>query len=655
MTKPTREERRITLRRRTLLAGWLLAAAVLVGRAGQIQVVEGAAWRVQAESQHRTSSEVPAARGSVMDRNRVELALSRQTYRVSVAPHELKDADADAELLADILDMRPATVRQSTHSNARWRELPGRYPPSVYEALTGITGVYPKREFQRFYPQGELARGLLGMVMEGRGAGGIEQAFDDMLQGRTGREILARDNNNTPIPGVAVRVEEPQPGNRVVLTIDLETQEIAREALSEAVESTQAVGGDLLVTNPRTGDILAMVSLGEGTTASLSAVNTAYEPGSILKPFTVAGLLEHGLASLEDEFDTEDGTWEVAGRTITDSKPRKGPLSLAEAIRVSSNVAVAKAAQSLSPSQHYEVLRDFGFGARAGIGLPGEVEGRLRRPAQWSLQSSASLAIGYEISATALQMAMAYGAIANGGVLMAPRLVTEIRDSEDRLIQRMAPREVRRVVGKSVARKLAGALVEVVEDGTGTAARLSSFLVAGKSGTSRAVGTDGRYESGAYFASFASFFPAEDPQIVVVVKLERPQGSSYYGGSTAAPVSRATMEAILAAGHMPLDREAFARAAARVPTPEPVRFASLQTPTGLNQPVPSEPSGDPAAVPVPVLEGLTARSAARRLHAMGFRVILNGSGHVSKTMPEAGARVARGDTVRVWVMGLGHE
>ncbi|GMR13496.1 MAG: penicillin-binding protein [Gemmatimonadota bacterium] len=655
MKKATRAERRLTLRRRTLLGGWLLAAGVVIWRAGQIQIAEAATWRAQAEAQQRMSADVVSARGSVVDRNRVELALSRETYRVSVAPQELEDADAAAELLAASLDMRQAAVRRVTHSDARWRVFKGSYPPSVREALRGVAGVYLERQLQRFYPHGELARGLLGVVIDGRGTGGVEQAFDELLQGRAGREMVARDNIGRPIPGAATRVEEPQPGNRVVLTIDLELQEIAREALREAVASTGAEGGDLLVTDPRTGDILAMVSLRDGSTASLSAINTPYEPGSILKPFTVAGLLEHGLASLEDEFDTGDGTWEIAGRKISDSSPGNGTLSLGEAIRVSSNVAIAKAAQALTPSQQYQVLRDFGFGAPAGIGLAGEAAGTLRRPDQWSRQSPASLAIGYEIAVTPLQIAMAFGALANEGTLMAPRLVTEIRDADDRVVQRIEPRAVRRVVGKSVTRKLARVLVDVVEDGTGTAARLSTFSVAGKSGTSRAVGPDGRYETGAYFASFVGFVPAENPQLVVLVKLDRPQGPSYYGGSTAAPVSRATMEAILAAGHTPLDRRSLARAVGPAPQPEPVRFASLHAPIASDQPARFQPWDDQAEVPVPALEGLTARSAARRLHAMGFRVILNGSGHVSRTMPEAGVRTARGDTVSVWVVGGNHE
>ncbi len=268
----------------------------------------------------------------------------------------------------------------------------------------------------------------------------------------------------------------------------------------------------------------------------------------------------------------EEGGW-PEGRLLTDVHPY-GKMTLGDALRVSSNVGVAKVAGGLSPSQQYQMLRDFGFGTRTGIELQPEASGKLPRPSDWSRTSPSRLAIGYEISVTPIQMAMAYGALANGGKLMEPQIVKELRDPDGQTVFRSKPTVVREVIPAGLAREISEVLVDVVEDGTGTAAQLASFAVAGKSGTSRAYG-DGGYVSG-HYASFVCFFPVEDPQLVVFVKLDRPEGS-YYGGSTAAPVTRATMEAVLAAHQAPIDWEAMASLDRRQPRNNPspgAQFAS---------------------------------------------------------------------------------
>jgi cell division protein FtsI (penicillin-binding protein 3) len=660
-------ETRVRVRRRVLLACWLLSGGLIVARAAQVQIAQGPFWREQAEGQHRTSVEIAAARGSVLDRSDVELAISRETFRVSVAPGELRDVEEVTRLLAETLGLDERVVRGATTSAKAWRVLPRAYPPSVREALDGIRGVYLELEHRRFYPQGDLARGLLGIVRGGEAFGGIEQAYDAVLRGAVGQAVLARDPTGKPIPGESVVVEGPRDGGQVVLTIDVDLQEIGRQALTEAIRETGARGGDLLITDPTTGDVLAMVSIHGESTNALSAINTPYEPGSTIKPLTVAGLLQNGLVSLDDVVDTESGSWTVAGRTIEDVNLEHGPMTLARALQISSSVGVAKAAQAMSPAVQYQNLRDFGLGAPTGIGLPGEVKGTLRLPEDWSGQSPASLAIGYEVSATPLQMAMAYGSLANGGLLMKPRLVREIRDSNGKVTDRFPPRTVRRAVSADVARQVSDVLVDVVEDGTGTRARLGTFKVAGKSGTSRAY-SDSSYQAGEYFASFVGFFPAEDPQLVVTVKLDRPQGE-YYGGSTAAPVTRATMEAILAAGETPLDRRALvevARAQELAVTPRvgkggeaplAVRFAELRL--GGNPGSTASPasnvstwrefglSEDGAMTRVPDVLGLPARAAARRIHEAGLRVEWDGSGVVRQVVPDAGSILAPGDTVRV--------
>jgi len=654
-------ERSLRFRRQFVLAIWLLSSIIVLFRAVDLQVAQGSEWRHEAERQHRMQGAVPAARGPILDRDGTPLALSHETFRVGVAPHELTHAADVAEVLRAALDLSPAEASRVTSDTRRWVMVPGRFPPSAREELAGVRGVYVERELRRFYPQDDLARGILGGVIDDLGAGGIEQAFESHLRGQPGTEVLARDSEGRPIPGETWLTTAPRSGGAVALTIDAELQEIANEALGEAIEATGARGGDVIVTDPRTGEILAMVSVQDGVDTHLAGINTPYEPGSTLKPFTVASLLRSGKAALSDSVDTGNGQWVVNGRQISDVSV-VGTVTLARALQVSSNIGIAKVAQDLTPEEQYEALRDFGFGVPTGVSLPGEVGGTLRRPDQWSRQSAASLAIGYEIAATPIQMAMAYGALANGGVLMEPLLIRELRDDEGRVVEAFAPRPVRRVVPEEVAREINRTLVEAVETGTGTRARLASFEVAGKSGTSRAYGAAG-YDQGAYFASFVGFFPADDPQLVVFVKLDRPQGT-YYGGATAAPVTRATMEAILAARRSPLDRGALAaiaqaqRAAlsdSSVPTVPVPLLAASPAATGNGEVTPVSPAPveavpvrlESGVVTVPNLQGLTPRTAARRLHRLGLTVVWESAGMITGSVPEAGSTVLPGDTIRL--------
>lgn len=650
MKAPGGSRKKFAFRRRVLLAGWILAGLGLLARAGQVQVVEGETWRELAEKQHRRSLEIAAPRGSILDRDGGALALSHERYRVSLAPGELADPAAVRRGFVSALGLQEGEARRLVESGRPWIVLPGRYPPSAREQLRGLRGVYLERELERLYPHGDLARGTLGRVRDGVGAGGVEQVLDSVLAGHPGREVQARDNAGRAIPGESYVVQEPKAGGDIVLTLDLDLQEIASEALASAIEETDARGGDLVITDPRSGEVLSMVSLRDGEAAGLSVLHTPYEPGSTLKPFTVAGLLSRKLASLSDVVDAEEGRWRVAGRTLTDLRAH-GELTLADALRVSSNIGVAKAARAMTPAQQYENLRDFGFGVPTGIDLPGEASGTLRRPERWSRQSPVSLAIGYEIAVTPLQMAMAYGALANGGWLMEPRIVREVRGPDGRLRERPAPRRIRRVAPTAVTEQISRVLVDVVEDGTGTRARLSSFRVAGKSGTTRAYDRGGGYRQGGYYATFIGFFPAEEPQLVIFVKLEDPEGD-YHGGASAAPVTRATLEAILAARQAPLDRRvlvSMARRSAPAASTAAASFASVERGAPEREPgprpAPSAARGED--VPVPELDGLPLRTAIRRLHAMGLRVRWDGRGSVESVHPPPGHRMAPGDTVRL--------
>ncbi len=637
-----------TWRRRAVLTLWLTAIGVICVRAAQIQVVQSSVWQGLAEAQHQTDVEVPATRGSILDRDGTPLAVSRERIRVNVAPRELTDVEAARALLRESLGLSRSAVTRLTSTDRVWAVAPDLYAPVVRDALRGARGVHLETVLQRYHPHGDLARGVLGGVRENKGAGGVEIVFEALLGGVPGREVIARDNVGREIPGERVMMTPPRAGGEVVLTLDMDMQEIAQQALEEAIEETSATGGDVVITDPMTGEILALVSIRGGRTTALSAINTPYEPGSTIKPFTVAGLLQHGLASLDDTVDVGDGRWEIDGRTITETHLETSRISVADALRESSNIGIAKAAQAFTPGLQFETLRDFGFGGLTGIELPGETAGTLRRPERWTAMSDESLAIGYELSATPLQMAMAYGALANGGLLMQPRLIRETRSATGQVLERYERQLVRRVLAPHVAAQVAQALVDVVEDGTGTSARMASFQVAGKTGTARLDSGHG-YERGAYYASFAGFFPAEDPQLVVFVGLENPQGASYYGGAVAAPVTRATMEAALAARATPLDRSALIRSARRAPVTLPVRstqsFAASEVaaPTSLSPQVRDRSAG----VTLPDVSGLPTRVAVRRLHALGLRVVPAGTGSIRAMRPPAGTRVQPGDTINL--------
>ena len=645
-------ERRYRARRMLLLSVWLVAGTAIVARSAVLQLGQASMWRALSDDQHQRSRVVPAPRGSVLDRDGVPLAESRETLRVSVAPRELArtpsgNAEIANDALRSALALTPAEAARYTGSSRNWLVLPGRFPTAVRAHLGRVRGVYLERELERFHPHGDLALGPVGRVVDGQGRGGIEQHYDALLRGSAGEEVSAKDSNGVPRPGQTVLVTPPTSGGEVSLTLDRDLQEIGYEAVEAAIEETEARGGDLLVTDPSTGEVLAMVSIRDGSSTGLSAINTPYEPGSTLKPFTVAGILTHHVARLSDTVDIGEGRWRVAGRTLSDVHPKASRLTLADALRVSSNVGVAKMAQGLSNRDQYETLRDFGFGTQTGVPLPGETPGTLRKPDRWSRQSPASLAIGYEIAVTPIQMAMAYGALANGGLLMAPGLVLEVRAPDGTVQERFEPRVVRRVASEQVTREINRVLVQVVEDGTGTRARLTSFTVAGKSGTSRAYAKGGGYARGDYFASFVGFFPAEDPQLLVYVKLENPKGA-YYGGATAAPVTRATMEAILAARRPPLDRRVLANVARRSVEPrQAIRFASSSAEVTAS-PFAHQDAGI-GSVPIPEIAGLSARAAIRRLHAVGLRVVWDASGPIGGTRPEAGVRMTPGDTVRIIV------
>jgi len=641
-------------------------AGALVVKSFWVQLVEGNRWSNLADNQHYTGSPLPARRGTILDATGLTLAESQQLITLSVAPREVRDARKLERALLKVGIARDV-ARAAGDKKRRWVPIPRRFNPSEVAALTKMRGVYTSVATQRVTIQSDGVRRLIGRTRDSLGVEGLELLLDSLLRGTTGETRLKRAPR-----GVRIEVDEParlapRDGHSVTLTLNHALQDITDRALLEGVTQRKATGGDVVVLDPRTGDILAMSSVRRMIKSNIaSAVTEPYEPGSTLKPFVAAALLERGLARPDEQITTHNGEWTINGRTIHDEH-KAASMSVVDVIRFSSNIGIAQLSQRLSSPALYSLLRDLGFGTPTGVPYPSEASGYLTNPRVWTVPSHMSHAMGYELSVTPLQLALAYATIANGGELLEPQLVREIRDADGAVVYRRQSRVVRRVMTKATAEQLRDVLKSVVDSGTAVDADLATFDLGGKTGTARRTAS-GRYARGQYTASFVGMFPARAPQLVLLIKIDNP-GTTIFGGRAAAPIAKSIIQGALASREAPFD--AIGLAAERLAHIPRVESESLRVAPSIGATVASEGDGtdiigdapprsesidlvslaakDSAgreSVAVPELNGETLREAVRRLHAAGFRVqVIEGKG--KDTSPPAGTRLPRGSLVRV--------
>jgi cell division protein FtsI (penicillin-binding protein 3) len=657
-----------------------LFAVALLAKSASVQLVQGSRWTASAQRQQSIETTIPAPRGDILDALGETMAQSRETVKLEVAPQDVRDLRKLRNALIRA-GVPPDWAVRATDRKRKWVTLPGRYVALDVAPITAMRGVHPTSMIERSYSFSEGTRRIVGRVDENNApVDGIELALDTLLRGTPGAVTTMRDGHGRRFESPQSARRAPVQGNTVVLTINHELQEIAERALADAVAKMGAEGGDVVVVDPANGEVLAMASKRQDPRATAStALTEPYEPGSTLKPFIAATLLEKKRARETDVVKTFNGEWEINGRVISDEHPAAS-YTLADVIRYSSNIGIVQFATRLSAREEYEALRDFGFGMPTGVSYPVEASGTLREPKRWSKQSANSLAMGYEIAVTPLQLAAAYVAIANGGELLEPALVKEVRAPDGRVLYQHKRRVVRRVLSPDVSRRVRKMLLDVVEEGgTAKLADLQTFTLAGKTGTARRT-VNGRYAAGQHIPTFVGLFPAEQPQFVILVKLDNPRGA-YYGGLTAAPVTKAVLEAALASRHASLDRgtlaasqqqakvdsararavavadarmaaetlaTAPARESARALAAERAAKDSMGTkPFIAVLPVPRAPrtvASPPRAVPD--VRGLSLRQAAHVLHAAGFHVQLDGGATVA-TAPAAGVLVTPGAVVHL--------
>ncbi|HTX58405.1 MAG TPA: penicillin-binding protein 2 [Verrucomicrobiae bacterium] len=550
-----------------------LIAAYLVWRLYDVQIVHGPAYARAAYEQSSDTVDVFARRGSILDRNGNVLVRSLPSESVYAVPHDIVDPEQTIAKLQGIFGKLDPDTIAALHDRRLWfiwiaRKIPHEQAERVRAA--GLLGVQLKEEDTglRVDTAGTLASTILGFVgTDENGLDGIEYAYDNILRGRSGSVTLEADEFGRPIPfGHESVVRPAEPGENVELTIDSYLQFVAERALAKQIRAYHALDGTAIVMDPWSGDLLAVANLPDFDPNHFwkysdaqrrdRAVMDAYEPGSTYKLVTAAAALESGKVTLRSRFPARD-TLEIDGSIIHNAEDgfmanAGSSETLEQIIEYSHNVGAAEVGMSIGASTFYAMERRAGFGELSGVGLPGENPGIVPPPSQFSGTSLATMAFGQGVSVTPLSMVRFYSAIANGGLLLQPRIVHATYDQQGNLIRGEQPAVVtRRIFSERTATELRAFLRAVVVQGTGDpTAQIDGYTTAGKTGTAQMV-VNGRYAPGVYAASFIGMVPYQHPRYVIYVKVERPIGS-YYGSLVAAPAfAEIARAAMLHAGVLP--------------------------------------------------------------------------------------------------------
>jgi cell division protein FtsI (penicillin-binding protein 3) len=527
-----------------LFASFVLLLGLVLARAAWLQAVQGSDYRADARSQQTETVTVPGTRGAILDRNGQELAVSEEAASIFATPYQVKDPPAAAAKLARVLgvDEQELLERLTAPTGFEYLARKVDLPTAEEVEQLDLAGIGQLPDSRRIYPEGELASQVIGTVgIDNQGLTGLEASEDAVLHGSDGQRQVTRDALGDELERDTIA--DAATGSDLKLTIDAAIQATTERVIREIGETYQPEGATAIVMDPRTSEVLAMANwpsvdpyaLDEAKPEDLQNMATGFtfEPGSTFKAFTVAGALEEGLVKPSTPFNLAP-TITVADRTIEEAHPR-GPatLSVAEIIKQSSNVGAVTIGLELNRQRGDDAfdqwIRAFGFGEPTGIDFPGEEQGIVLPPEEYSGSSMGNLPIGQGLAVTPIQMASAYAAIANGGILRKPQLLLE----EDGVPVPTDPGV--RVISEKNSSRLSEMLEGVFEDGgTASAVEVPGYVLAGKTGTAQKV-VDGTYSETQYVGSFIGFAPAEDPRLLVSVVVDNPPYGMHYGGTVAAP------------------------------------------------------------------------------------------------------------------------
>ncbi len=643
-------ERGTQIRIRIFGVFFILLFLAIAGRAVHLHVVKAPDLQERADQQRQRVIALAPQRGSIFDSNRDTLAVSVNAESLYADPSQIENPTETAAKLAAVLDGSRKDLTRQLSEKRRFVWIQRKLTPQLAEKVKQLKlpGLYFVAEPKRYYPQSTVGSHVVGFTgLDPRGLEGIELKYDQLLEGEPGRLVSLKDARGRGLASEDQKVVGGKPGNDLYLTLDLSLQYIAERELSKAVKEARASSGTIVVMEPASGRILALASVPDydpnragkyrASKRRNRAVTDVYEPGSTFKPILLAAALEEGIVTPGQRIYCENGSFEVGGKTIRDHNKKYKYLTLTEMLKVSSNIGFAKLGKALEREKFYSYIRDFGFGEKSGVDLPGEVTGLVRPPSNWFEIDLAAISFGQGLSVTPLQIATAISAIANGGLLMEPYLVEKVVDAEGNVLDRHLPTVRRRVVSEATANRVRQMMVSVTEKGgTAPMAAIEGYQVAGKTGTAQKVDpVTGGYSPDKMVSSFVGIVPADNPALVISVTIDEPQGMAY-GGVVAAPVFATFARQALAhldilpAGHV----ETIASVAADVaPLPD---LAPLLQEVKTND-----------GLLMPNFNGMSYREVLRIMKDKNLNLKLSGSGRVVDQYPAAGRTIKYGK--QAWV------
>ncbi len=658
------------------------------GRLTYLQLYRHSEYLSRAMRQQQRTIEITPERGTIFDRNGKPLAMSVPVDSAFAVPSEIADEQLASRLLSGIVNKPQDEIEARLESSHSFAWIARKLPPEKADAISklNLKGIYLQKENQRFYPKRDLAAHVLGFVdVDEKGLIGIERELDSQIRGKNEKIVVMADAKQRWFDGGEAQRER---GANVVLTLDEKIQFIAERELSAAIAKTHSMAGTVIVMNPNTGEVLAMANwpkfnpnkAGDSSSDTWMnrAVSAIYEPGSTFKLITLAAAFDQGITRPDEVFDCENGSVVIFGHRIHDHEPF-GLLNVSEILAHSSDVGAIKIALRLGSPKFYDYIRAFGFGSKTGVELPYESRGQLAHVENWEPIAIGSISMGQEVGVTPIQLVSAVSAIANGGLLYKPRVISELRRGDKTLPAEglLAEQEPKRVIRPETAATLRRLMEGVILHGTGPLAHLDGWTSAGKTGTGQKIDpATGRYSPTQYIASFTGFAPINNPAVTILVSLDSPVGL-HEGGQVAAPVFKRIAEQVLAYLDVPRDvplnakliQTAFMKRANEdgsaledfsamdfsaqpdplpaVASTAPASKSKEQKPADSKKPeltVAVEQGGD---IEVPDFSRKTMREVTEIALRLGLNPVLGGSNLAVEQSPAAGAKVKRGAKITV--------